>query len=344
MLINFFINIFPYKIKPKVKDDEPSSLLYQQLHDLQVKNDLVDINDFTYRRSKREMVYDCLKKAISYNDLPVIRKLYPYMLDNIPELRVDFWGDTTFNFAHIAMNYNKMDIFDFFIQTCKEKYPRISYSHVVCPSSLKDVLNSIIEDKKIHYFKILKEYSLINGHDLLESIVKDSKNKFNNNHTIDFIINNLSIGKHETSGYVSNPSTIDLDKLLDSAFDAKKLNKEVIQSLINYGADIHIDNGYLLNKACQGNDLEIIKVLLDNGIKENPNFNNIVTGVCNRSYDIEIVKCLLENGAVVNHENIHNEQIHPWVKKWNESQGLFNELSNEMNISQAPFKIKRNKL
>lgn len=90
----------------------------------------------------------------------------------------------------------------------------------------------------------------------------------------------------------------------------KKLNYKKIQNLIDIGADINVhdeNNNYgpLLSMAVDRDDLQLIKLLVQNGANINETNSTKATplyAACDGA-DIEIVKFLIENGADIHRPN-----------------------------------------
>jgi len=343
MLINFFKNIFPYKINPEFQDNDPAFFLYKKIYNLEYKNSkrkIIIEDDFVSGKSREQIMYDCLEKAISYNDLPVIKILYPYMVRNIRELKKDFLDNKLFKYANIAMKHNRLDIFDFFITIYKDKHPSSPYSSHSSPPEFSVLLSSAIQNNKNHYISLLKEHSLFNAHDFLTSAVQSKDKNLNNTEVVKYILSNFPIEKHKDVSFSNIANTIDVDKALNYAFRSDKLNKDVIELLINHGGDIHMRKAEFLYTACINHNFDVINLLIDNGINNNPFFSQVAIDASYADCDEE-VKHLIRHGAVIDHERVVKNTIYPWLKKWNEANGLANELTSEMNISDEP--IKKNK-
>lgn len=76
-------------------------------------------------------------------------------------------------------------------------------------------------------------------------------------------------------------------------------HKNIVESLLKNGADIHVNNDYPMRMACFHGRFEVVKLLLKNGAKINN--NESLYWACFHGRE-NVVKLLLENGADVNTE------------------------------------------
>jgi hypothetical protein len=321
MLINFFKNIFSNKTKLYYGDDA-GHLLYQNLN-LKSQNENFKLVNFldNYPNICDPVLEDCLEFAIKYNDLPLIKKFYPYMKRNHRDLSRDNKGLLLFNYANIAMKANKIDVFDYFMNLYHDKNPGIAYVAQHSPSEFTNLIELIIDSKKVHYINILENYCLFNCHDYLTSYIRSSdmigRGLINrdNDDMINFILDNFPLASHVDNDHSNvDNKKIDINKLLLEACKRNNIEKNIIINLVNRGADVNYNNSFALEFLIEREDLEMTKFLLDKGAKLN-----------------------LERFSP-------HYSLYPWLEKWVESKKLFNELSNNLNNGDEPFKSKKNKL
>jgi hypothetical protein len=318
MLINFFKNIFPIKIISENENTDPGYHLYKKLN---LKNKDRDSKLYYLLDNDPSMcdtlLDDCLKHAIDYNDLPLVEKLYPYMKRYHREVKKDRKDHLLFHYATMAMEANKIDIFDYFIHLYQDKHRGICYVAEFSPWEFTHLIDLMIDSKKIHYFNILENYDLFNCHNYLAShisgrvaIVKD------NNHIVNFMLDNFPIKSHNENSYIAMKGNgIDINKLLLEACKSENPEKELILNLVNRGADLNYRNGLCLEFIIE---------------KQN----------------LDMTMCLLEKGAKINLDRIspHNS-LYPWLEKWIESQELFDDLNREIGSNDSrTIQSKKNKL
>ncbi|MEE6207610.1 MAG: ankyrin repeat domain-containing protein, partial [Alphaproteobacteria bacterium] len=94
-----------------------------------------------------------------------------------------------------------------------------------------------------------------------------------------------------------------IKKSLNEAGDAKKISENNIRTLIKYGANINAICGEALNDICFDHNLDILNILIENGLDVNQNIpflfndNEKLIKIAARRGQEKIVKRLLEVGA-----------------------------------------------
>jgi hypothetical protein len=316
MLVNFFKNIFPFKSKLHYENNEPSYLLYKELS---TKPEKLEYTLSLYKENQinDQLLDGCLKHAINYNHIHLIEKLYPYMKKHHKGLKKDHKDSLLFNYAKVAMEANKIEIFDYFIKIYHEKLPAYSYTPMYSPKEFSHLIDSMIEHKQVYYFNILENYELFNCQNYLESIIKGNipiiKNSNEINKIIDFMLDNFPLESHDLSKDF-NDKSIDINELLLAACNSPYWEKDVIINLVDRGADVNYKSYSPLSYIIKKENLDMVQFLLGKGAK----FLLLYTDSKNKLY--------------------------PWLEQWKKSEFLVDELSNEMGNNNAPIKTTRVKL
>lgn len=321
MLVNFFKNIFPIENPFKVEQTPPAYYSFKKLSKLNSQNK--DKSFYTYlhflakERDGNTLLHFCLKNAIHYDDLPLIKKLYPYMKQNNNGLMRDRHDDLLFKYANIAMKAEKTDIFDYFVSIFHDKHPGLPYTVSPLFEEFSELIKSMIEAKKIPYFHILEKHSLFSCHDfLISSIINQNYFTQKNNEVLNFMLENFAVGLHPKNDQSFN-KTIDINKLFFVACGSNNTEEKLIVNLVNLGADVNYNH----NKEYPINMLIIRE-------------------------QTELIKVLFEKGANFDLKNIDKKNLsNPCVEKLIDSKELFDELSSEMvNHDESPIKTKKHKL
>jgi len=310
MLTNFFKNVFSH-IRLRIVEKDPISIGYHRLNYLNSKNKLDHLEMFS-----DELLYNCLNMAIRDNNLSLIKNLYPYMKKNINELKHDNHESHLFTYATLAMTEDKLDIFDYFITTYIENNFRQKFCARFSDWEFSNLIELMIKDKKIHYFNILRHHGIFCCHDYLADYLSgDSYHIRDNTKQLEFMLENFKVEPHHPEWYkFLEPKSIDINELLISASKAEKLEKNVIEILLDKGADTKYKNGLALCRIINKIDMDIFNLLIKNNIP------------------INIRKIPIEN------------PIYFYVQQWDKSKKLSGILESELAIKADTIKTKINKI
>jgi hypothetical protein len=319
MLVNFFKNLFPIKNLFQMEKTPPAYYSFKKLSKLNSQNKDKPFYTYLYfltrQRDGNTLLHECLKNAINYDDLPLIKKLYPYMKENHDGLMHDRQDYLLFEYAKIAMEADKIDIFDYFVGIYHDKYPGLAYSASYGPNSFSDLIISMIENKNLPYFNVLEKHRLFSCHDFLESSIFN-RNYFTNknNEVLNFMLENFPVGAHPEKEDLFS-KTIDINKIFVSACRSPYTEEKLIINLVSLGADVNYKKQYPINQLIRREQTEMVKFLFQKGAK----------------FDLKYVD--------------KGNSLYPWIEKWIESKGLFDELSSEIGNNEiAVTKHKKNKL
>jgi ankyrin repeat protein len=117
-------------------------------------------------------------------------------------------------------------------------------------------------------------------------------------------IKDMNIGiMHDIREFVNKVEGINLyskENLL--LYCAKHDKNEFVKFLINDGADIHAYKDIALSWAVQNKNLELAKVLIDNGANVNVNSTYTLLSIAMYNEDKAMIKLLKDNGAIEKNE------------------------------------------
>lgn len=308
MLVNFFKNIFFNSLPVHEKMDE-ASLFYNK-----IKN--INFNQLKYDNTQDGLLLKSLEKAIEDNNLSFIKGLYPYIKENVVKIKHDKHCDELFSFATKAMIEDKIDIFDYFINTYIDKRFRQTFSPRFSHWEFSNLIELMIENKRVYYFQILERYGMFCHHDYLESYLSgESYHIRDNTKQLKFMLENFSVKPHTPDWWRFNESkSIDVNELLIAAGKAEEIDSKIIEILLDNGADIQYKNG------------------------------SVFSLICNK-INMDVFDLFKRKNIIINLNSVpYNNPIYPLIKKWNDSKKLADELSNELDMKEIIVKPKINKI
>lgn len=376
MLINFFKNIFPV-IEVKTKDKDPMSVLYQQLNALVIKHKDEEICLNAIKKHVKEvsseLLNNSLEKAIVENNLSLLKIIFPYLRKVSDDYEYNYHNDSKkygtnksefkdphkseYYYAKLAMQNNRIDVFDYFINYSNQFSKTYSYEY--SPQryfrqndAKSSLIENLVRDEKLDYLKITQYYSLFKPEKYLQEHLDYFEDDFDytiliGEQELNFVLDNFCIPK--TSNYNHNYYTDFLSGLLFSLTkyeEKQEPHLNIIKNLLNRGANFSYVNIYQKNQIFALNEersFTLANLLIKEGYKD---IDNLALKFAQIEQNFSTIQFLFENGANINirQHKVH-KSLYEFIKKRADIKELFIDLSDEMIVNnKAQIKSKKNKL
>lgn len=395
MLVNFFKNIASSIINNKlkeIKDNDPISLLYRKLNSLVIKYEegneeqstilkkIIKSSDKESYFKTYDMLHECFEKAISDNNLNLVKFLYPHLVKESDThyfmhhgaKSLSYSGKRNYDpnyvnnhhsiyyYAKIAMENNKIDLFDYFIQygyKFKNKPGVYEYSpkdNFKQDDAKSFLIETLVREEKLDYLNITKHYKLFNARQYLTEHLECFDDFLGIRPLIDEQQINFVLDKVISS---ENKSSVKWDNIyyknflsellfeLTSSTERQKPNLELIKNFLNRDADLiymeHYNNRIIALD--EERAFNLAKLLVDSGYKD---IDSLALKSAQIKDNFSTIQFLLEKGANINlKDNKVDDSLYEFIKKRMDSKTLSEELSNELLINdKSPIKSNKNKL
>lgn len=351
-MINYlkkFLNLGNYADIANEVNPISSSSPYKKLRKWSLKKQFSDIKYFLkYDLNESNLQLKYFEQAIIDNDIYLVHLLYQD-LQRKKIIKDPPFGSAFLTCAKIAMKHNNKDVFEYFVEAYSSQYS----NHCFYDSefAVQQFMNHIIDKNKPDYFHILEQYGMTNFQDyfkdIIDSIGKNSKEPIEKKYfnRLSFILNNFS-------------EKLNKDKLFLYACyggEGGQASKDVIQLLVDNGANIYTQEGKGLMDVGKRRRVDIVEYLLNESSKKNQSNSLIdkyngnlsyIASICAKvDYNHSVIKCFLEHGAFIDIVKYAiNTDMYPWLIKYHDTKVLFNELSDELKESPQLSKPKRIKV
>lgn len=215
---------------PKEPNEINTSWPYKRMRKYSVQNETEEITNLIYLYFNKEenFINACLAQSIIDGDLVLFRELF--LRQRSRSVGYSLSCDNILNYAAKALKNDKANVFEYLIDYYHSQYSDcVEYSTEFKVRHL--ILNYIIDNNKIEYIDILKEYKLTNFSGYIIEILEDFKfpyKNFDQKHIerMTFILDTFDeyINKKDLSDYLYRTTK----------YQNKVFPDEVIELLNNY--------------------------------------------------------------------------------------------------------------